>query len=54
MNITIYRDNIDSYQISLNLLKTMQKRGIITGSDINKASQILRKKYSIKISSLYA
>ena len=53
MEIVLYRENLENYKIAMNLIKTMQNLGILSGNDLNKMGRVLRKKYSIKPSSIY-
>ena len=48
-----YQENARNYLNSLNLLKTMQKLGILDDLEVKKAEKILAKKYCIKSGSIY-
>lgn len=48
-----YQEDARNYLNSLNLLKTMQKLGILDDLEFKKAEKILAKKYCIKNDSIY-
>lgn len=48
-----YQEDARNYLNSLNLLKTMQKLGILSDLESKKAEKTLAKKYCIKSDSIY-
>lgn len=48
-----YQDEARNYLNSLNLLKTMQKLGILSDLEFRKVEKTLAKKYCIKNDSIY-
>lgn len=48
-----YQEDARNYLNSLNLLKTMQKLGILSDLEFKKAEKTLAKKYCIKTNSIY-
>lgn len=48
-----YRTNMEQYLVSFLQAKRMNEQGIISHKELVKIDDKLRKKYSIKISSLY-
>ena len=48
-----YQEDARNYLNSLNLLKTMQKLGILDDLGFKKAEKIIAKKYCIKSDSIY-
>ena len=48
-----YQEDARGYLNSLNLLKTMQKLGILSDLELKKAENILAKKYCIKSVYIY-
>lgn len=48
-----YEEDARNYLNSLNLLKTMQKLGILSDLEFKKAEKTLAKKYRIKSGSIY-
>ena len=48
-----YQEDARNYLNSLNLLKTMQKLGILSDLEFKKAEKTLAKKYFIKSGSIY-
>lgn len=48
-----YQEDARNYLNSLNLLKTLQKLGILSGLEFKKVEKTLAKKYCIKSGSIY-
>lgn len=53
VDLAIYKKNVECYIFSVNLLKTMQNKGILDKNDFNIAEKSIAKKYGIKTTSIY-
>lgn len=53
VDLTIYKKNVEGYIFSVNLLKTMQNKGILDKNDFAIAEKSIARKYGIKTTSIY-